>query len=149
MRIKTKDLIGAPLNWAAAKVANPLYSDETLVDMLTGGYDGIGNYHEPFDPSNDWDQGGPILDAIPGLQMKKWLESCPESKCEVHIHNDDGDWIEFGPTLLIAGMRCWVACKLGDEVEIPASLAPKSDDAEATQEGSSEQPRPLSPRARQ
>jgi hypothetical protein len=24
-----------------------------------------------------------------------------------------------GPTLLIAGMRCYVASKLGDEVEVP------------------------------
>lgn len=139
MRIKTSDLIGAPLNWAAAKAANPLYSDETLVDMLTGGYDGIGHYHKPFDPSNEWAQGGPVLDAIPGLQTKTWLESRPDSKCEVHIHNHDGDWIEFGPTLLVAGMRCWVAYKLGDEVDVPACLAPKLGAVEAGHEAGGKQ----------
>jgi hypothetical protein len=31
--------------------------------------------------------------------------------------------IGFGPTPLIAAMRCYVASKLGDEVEVPNELA--------------------------
>jgi hypothetical protein len=31
--------------------------------------------------------------------------------------------IEYGPTPLIAAMRCYVAAKLGDTVEIPEDLA--------------------------
>jgi hypothetical protein len=33
--------------------------------------------------------------------------------------------MEYGPTPLIAAMRCYVASKLGDEVEIPAELLTK------------------------
>ena len=30
--------------------------------------------------------------------------------------------MQFGPTPLIAAMRCYVASKLGDEVEVPEEL---------------------------
>lgn len=122
MKIKTQDLTGAALDWAVAKASQPVYSDAALVVAVRGGYDGIGNFHEPFSPSTDWAQGGPIIERIKGLEFKHWLESKPESCCEVHIHNYEGDWVAFGPTPLIAAMRCYVASKLGDEVEVPEEL---------------------------
>ena len=72
--------------------------------------------------STNWAQGGPIIDSILGLVQKTWLESKPESKCEAHIHNCDGNWIAFGPTPLIAAMRCLVTAELGDTVEVPEEL---------------------------
>jgi hypothetical protein len=38
---------------------------------------------------------------------------------------DDENWdanVQYGPTPLIAAMRCYVASKLGDEVEVPDEL---------------------------
>ena len=72
--------------------------------------------------TTNWAQGGPIIERIGGFHMKVWLDSKPNIKCEAHIHNYEGDWIMFGPTPLIAAMRCYVASKLGDEVEIPEEL---------------------------
>ena len=75
-----------------------------------------------FIPSEDWGQGGPIIGSIKGFLFKQWLETKPDFCCEAHIHNYDGDWIQFGPTPLVAAMRCFVASKMGDTVSIPLEL---------------------------
>ena len=80
------------------------------------------NSGERYAPSTDPAQGEPILERIDGLLMKRWVEAKPEMKCQVEIHNYNGDWVAFGPTLLIAGMRCHVLSKLGEEVDVPEEL---------------------------
>ena len=75
-----------------------------------------------WQPSTDWAQGGPIIERIHGLLLKQWLECKPELRCQVQINNHEGDWVAFGPTPLIAAMRCYVASKLGDEVDVPEEL---------------------------
>ena len=113
--MKTNELIGPALDWAVAKATLPpdRTPEPSFVDLCV---------RRNFCPSEAWEQGGPIIERIKGFQFKQWLESRPESCCEVHIHNYEGDWIQFGPTPLIAAMRCYVASKLGDEVEVPAEL---------------------------
>jgi hypothetical protein len=121
--VKTADLIGPALDFAVRilveKVdigcpANVPLAIEFLLMREAG---------DPFlMPSTNWSQGGPIIERLKGFQMKQWLESKPETCCEAHIHNYDGDWITFGPTPLIAALRCYVASKLGDEVDVPESL---------------------------
>ena len=67
-----------------------------------------------FCPSTDWAQGGPIVE-----RERIRLES-RGIWCAAH---DTHEWTEStGPTPLIAAMRCYVASKLGDEVEIPEEL---------------------------
>jgi hypothetical protein len=73
-------------------------------------------------PTIDWSQGGPIIERIKGFEFKQWLESKPATCCEAHIHNYEGDWVQFGPTPLIAAMRCFVVSRLGNEVEVPEEL---------------------------
>jgi hypothetical protein len=68
-----------------------------------------------FSPSELWAQGGPIIErdriAIdPYVTHSQWGA------------NKDGAFYRDGPTPLIAAMRCYVASKLGDEVEIPEEL---------------------------
>lgn len=122
VKIKTSELTGAALDWAVAKCEGyqAVYTDgsvtpvfrkcKPVVELATLCY------------SRDWSQAGPIINRLEGFELKVWLESTPEAKCEAHIHNYGGDWIQFGPTPLIAAMRCYVASKLGDEVEIPDEL---------------------------
>jgi hypothetical protein len=69
-----------------------------------------------------WKLTGPIIDKMDGYQMKVWLESSPSGKCEAHIHNYEGNWIAFGPTQLVAALRCFIMSRLGDEVEVPEEL---------------------------
>lgn len=71
---------------------------------------------QSFSPSTLWEQGGPIIER-----------ECIELLCESPGHmwaampQKGPEW--RGPTPLIAAMRCYVASKLGHEVEIPDELA--------------------------
>jgi len=70
-----------------------------------------------FKPSTDWSQGGPIIERE---KISVWARG-NEWAAESFVPNQQG--IEYvGPTPLIAAMRCYVASKLGDEVEIPEEL---------------------------
>ena len=122
IEVKTADLIGPALDWAVAKAEGlnlPPFpgrgARQCVIDVSPARC-------TVFEPSTDWSQGGPLIDKMGGFELKVWLESKPETKCEAHIHNYDGDWIVFGPTPLIAAMRCLVASKLGDVVQVPAGL---------------------------
>jgi hypothetical protein len=71
--------------------------------------------------STDWAQGGPIIERE-WLDITPWPNESDEElqwQCKQH---DSIDCVAFGPTPLIAAMRCYVASKLGDEVEIPEEL---------------------------
>lgn len=106
--MKTSELIGPALDWAVVKASGQnaeywleKYASEDRRCMCES-------------PSTDWSQGGTIIERE-RIELKDdggtdWLAS----------HNNES--VEFGPTPLIAAMRCLVASKLGDEVEIPEEL---------------------------
>lgn len=111
MKIKTNELTGPALDWAVAKCEgyiddwNSWLHEATVKDVAESG-----NYH----PSTDWAQGGPIIERE-GITLR----------CGLHgwdAELEEFDAISHGPTALIAAMRCYVASKLGDEVEIPEEL---------------------------
>jgi hypothetical protein len=110
MKIKTKDLTGAALDWAVAKCENSDTSIEHFIAMHSHyAYD-----HGTFDYSTNWAQGGPIIERE-GITLR----------CGLHgwdAELEEFDAISHGPTALIAAMRCYVASKLGDEVDIPEGL---------------------------
>ena len=118
----TNELTGAALNWAVAKCEG--------VDYLAAPeYDGIGNRYEPTDYSTDWAQGGPIIEregidlhrVTDALWSAKWWTNnsgMVKNPAQRFKHNIQID----GPTPLVAAMRCYVASKLGDEVEVPKEL---------------------------
>ncbi len=78
----------------------------------------------PLPYSTDWSQGGPIIEREEiGIRR-----NAPCSKgCEwqgspsITAKGAGGKW-GYGPTPLIAAMRCFVSSKLGDEVEVPEEL---------------------------
>ena len=111
MKVKTVDLTGAALDYAVAKAEGDVQlqydSREGLIIRNILGW-------IPYRPSVAWQQGGPIIERE-----------------RINIRDDGGDqWAAddsiraaaYGPTPLIAAMRCYVASKLGDEVEIPEEL---------------------------
>ena len=111
--MKTSELIGPALDWAVAKCEGVEYS---LVIL----YDGIGNATDPCEFSTNWAQGGPIIE-------REEIELTLESPGLWHATIDlmEGDAMiesQYGNTPLVAAMRCYVASKLGDEVEIPEEL---------------------------
>lgn len=104
--MKTSELTGAALDWAVAKAAGYTTSD---LDLL---YD-IKSY-DKFNPSIDWSQGGPIIERE-RIALDYRLGYCVASV---------GSWDTYseGLTPLIAAMRCYVASKIGDTVDIPKEL---------------------------
>jgi hypothetical protein len=129
--MKTSELTGAALDWAVAKCEGTL-----------------GHYVQPNEKrgtskweitpstrrySTNWSQGGPIierekinlsvdyqddalsLDMIPiGWKANLWNNSVPGTPGFLQ-------WA-YGPTPLIAAMRCYVASKLGDNTDLPKEL---------------------------
>jgi hypothetical protein len=97
--MKTNELTGAALDWAVAKCQGTLHDDGSVSDY--------------FQPSVDWEQGGAIIeseiigldyDAAEGWQARDF---------------DTQQITATGKTPLEAAMRCYVASKLGNEVEVP------------------------------
>ncbi len=125
--MKTSELSDIALDWAVAMATGNLESRACFVmgnevwDTLNSDPD----FPVRYSPSTDWAQAGPIIERIKGFELKQWLESRNSNCCEAHIHNYEGDWVSFGPTPLIAAMRCYVFNKLGEEVDIPADLIGK------------------------
>ncbi len=73
--------------------------------------------------STNWAQGGPIIEREEIALLNNYKE-CDELRWRA-FHNKTKDvshrW-EHGATPLVAALRCYVASKLGDEVEIPEEL---------------------------
>lgn len=76
-------------------------------------------------PSTDWAQGGPIIGRervniqfCQDLRDRKGLYIHASAHTNVH----HGYWRGDHDHPLIAAMRCYVASKLGDEVEVPEEL---------------------------
>ena len=125
MKIKTSELTGPALDWAVAKCEER--RDATQIrwdsdgDPLGPVYDANCNGYPVYEPSADWSQGGPIIEreriGVTATSM------APGFAWEAHCIPDEGvDYYGYGPTPLIAAMRCYVASRLGDEVEVPDEL---------------------------
>lgn len=120
--MKTSELIGPTLDWAVMKLEG-----RVLVQTLGGGLLVNGRHEDgrelPEDwqmtfmwhPSTDWEQGGPLIE-------REGIALWPNGTAPWDASVLNGKYVESGPTPLIAAMRCFVASKLGDEVEIPEEL---------------------------
>ena len=111
--MKTSELTGAALDWAVSKCEGVDVTHLYAWDYSTNRY------------STDWAHGGPIIER---------------EKIALTCYPDDKEWIagvdfqhprfsnviayeeQYGPTPLIAAMRCYVASKLGEEVDVPEEL---------------------------
>ena len=115
MKIQTSELTGPALDWAVAKCEGPnsvaacYYVDDLPVYLDEAPT-------PEWKPSTDWAQGGPIIERE-GIRLHRsyigvwWAGPEPDPHRPV-----------CGPTPLIAAMRCFVASRLGDEVDIPDAL---------------------------
>lgn len=101
--MKTAELTGAALNWA-------------VHFALHGKCEGYAEHEYAY----DWAHGGPIIERE-RLQLTTerdgtWVASIPYA---VEIGGYRKYIFTYAPTPLIAAMRCYVAFKLGDTVELP------------------------------
>lgn len=119
--MKTSELINKALDHAVA-VALGAWSESGYWDTDYSGYK-----PEPVSYSTDWMHGGPIIEqariCIDQPDDLKVLKDC-QAFTRVCITGAARrpHFVQHGPTPLIAAMRCYVASKLGDEVEVPNEL---------------------------
>jgi hypothetical protein len=114
MKIKSNNLVGPALDWAVAKCENKAvriskpYAEEPPMVL----FDSATEYH----PSTNWAQGGPIIEreriAVDYSEGNQWCAAdyAGKSPCMA------------AATPLIAAMRCYVASRLGEEVDVPEEL---------------------------
>ena len=117
MKIKTSELTGPALDWAVAKLEFPEHDDEALAVWVTPlPCDDPEDFK--YQPSTDWAQGGPLIGkakislAMLGDTYYSGIRNPDPMVC---------DYTGTGPASnpLIAICRCFVASKLGDEVDVP------------------------------
>ena len=120
--MRTSELTGAALDWAVAKcegkVEQGAYGTPEFRDGAVHIHYCDATLSGCYSPSTLWTQGGPIIER----------EHIALDYYHTPIHPDVQPlWgarhgsvaFEYGLTPLIAAMRCYVASKLGEEVEIP------------------------------
>lgn len=133
MKVKTNEASGPVLDWMVTYV---LYGEQAHYIFKHNA--GFHRY------STVWERGGPIIDGE-GITTafcsgdlceprSYWVATTETQSWEYGYgpyHEQDEDKsldiykseVIEGPTPLIAAMRCYVASKLGDEVEVPDELA--------------------------
>jgi hypothetical protein len=109
--MKTSELTGAALDWAVAKCEGLINGDALDVGFIReGGYT----------PSTNWAQGGAIVEREKISLI--WMEFIDEQYWIANITGDKYEYEERSAKVLVAAMRCYVASKLGDEVQIPEGI---------------------------
>lgn len=112
--MKTSELTGATLNWAVATIMG--LDIEIKYGVVHVDDD------ELFMADLDWGIVGTIIEQEGmGIWMYQWDE---EGEPEVgwYAEDKDGNHVRTGPDPRIAALRCYVASKLGDTIDIPEEL---------------------------
>jgi hypothetical protein len=103
MKIKTDNLTDHALDWAvgqALKLPAPYWDERGCC--------------APY--STSWAQGGPIIER----ERIELVDDSPGWLARIDLWARE--IVVGGPTPLIAAMRCFVASKLGEEVDVPDEL---------------------------
>lgn len=145
--IKTSELTGAALDWAVGECLRPsLKTPDRLRIATFGPLLGKGYLYpcwgtRKYAPSEDPKEGHLIIERE-GIALRRsrgiWYAMMSEDLGDGEHH---ASWTEFswhgrkttegprrvrfqGPTALIAALRCYVASKMGDPVQVPPKLLP-------------------------
>ena len=131
MKVKVSELQGAALDWAVALIEYPEWKEQGYLEVFP--HDLSFDDGTTYTPSTDWSQGGPIIERE---KIGVWWAThyVDEDGVEYGNHwyaemgctdeNVDSRYcgVADGPTPLITAMRCYVANKMGDEIELPEEL---------------------------
>lgn len=119
MLIKTSELTGAALDWAVTKcelelqIESGVYVKEWVLEEHKRG--------ERFSSfSTEWDLSGPIIEGY-CINLFR-LDPKTEEDTRFWLAHIDGIYCSYGVSALTAAMRCYVASRLGDSVEVPEGL---------------------------
>lgn len=114
MKIKVSESEGIVLNYLVAKCKGKPWPDNAAKFLV----------EQYFKPSTDWAHGGPIIEQekiditnIGETYRRSGFRDAVHARIQVDVIVS-----EYGPTPLIAAMRCYVVSKLGDVVDVPDEL---------------------------
>ena len=126
MKLKVSEATRIQIDWLVAKCEGKL---ERITQAKNWGElckqrGGVVFTHSQlYSPTTDPAQGQPILE-------REKIGTAPTNAFNLRDGHDvwtatlQRPLVQFGPTMLTAGLRCFVASKLGDEVEVPDELCP-------------------------
>ena len=124
--MNTSKLTGAALDWAVCEATGLLaaYTQFRTGKNFLKVWGVAKNAH--LHPSTDWAHGGPIIERE-AINMTRWSrhavsQGSPVSGLAWMACDRGSTHVHHGPTYLIAAMRCYVASKLGDDVDVPEEL---------------------------
>lgn len=128
-KLKTSSLKDHTLDWAVATCEG--YELNGPYEIFDGAFclrehDGSDGDICP-DYSTDWSHGGPIIEKMRGLKLKIGRKPGAPSYAHIVGYNGIERWHQTGKTPLIAAMRCYIASKLGDTIDIPNKLTNKDN----------------------
>lgn len=113
--VNTSELTGAALDWAVA-ICEGFHKDTPrFMELFTN----MNRKGQGYCWSTSWVDGGPIIEREmiflepTGMATNAWGAA---------LTDGTDTWGEYGITPLIAAMRCYVASKLGDEVDVPEGI---------------------------
>ena len=109
MKIKTSELTDAALDWAVIKAVYP--GTEPTAFWV--------EFAKKSRLSENWGLSGPILERE---HITVVFRNAVRVGTTWSARISQDDKTEDGPTALIAAMRCLVAAKLGDEIDVPGEL---------------------------
>jgi hypothetical protein len=116
-KIKVSEATNAQLDWLVAKIEG---DDAVWYDKRGRAYERSNWDVDPlYKPTTNWSQMGPIIEReeIAIVPMAEGWEAQFEPS-----DSQSDTFLAYGPTPLIAAARCYVASKLGEEVEVPEEL---------------------------
>lgn len=131
--IKVSEATERQLDWMVSTLTNPEWDYEDRAYNTFDWIDTGDTNDEQYSPSTDWAQGGPIIERE-GINLSVDYQDSALSNDMVQIGWKGNLWNNsvpgtagflqwaYGPTPLIAAMRCFVASKLGETAEVPEGL---------------------------
>jgi hypothetical protein len=122
MKVKASEAKGRVLDYLVAQAMGMKIYRSKSGRWMRANYGEFNHRHGTpwFEPTRSWGYAGPIIERErigfkytgTAMEFVAWVNG------ELSTMHD-----QYGPTPLVAAMRCYVASKLGDEVEVPDELA--------------------------
>ena len=121
LTVKVSELSGLALCYAVCMIEMPHLVWKSTIGIHAHSHQIIvPELKEPdcYSPYTDWAMCGPIIER----ENIEHSGSVGNPK-HAQIYQGGYKWVDaYGPTFLIAAMRCYVASKFGDTIEIPEEL---------------------------